>query len=121
LHFLICGNENLDFEALKRGTIYEGGYSEDSPLVKWFWKIAFTFTIEEKKSFLLFVSGSERAPLNGLQDLGLIITRNGPDADRLPTAHTCFNILLLNEYKSKEKLEYYLKLAIKNCQGFGLC
>lgn len=121
LQFLICGSEILDFEALKKGSIYEGGYTSDSPIIKWFWNILFTFTIEEKKSFLLFVSGSERAPLNGLQDLGLTIARNGIDADRLPTAHTCFNILLLNEYKSKEKLEYYLKLAIKNCQGFGLC
>lgn len=28
-----------------------------------------------------------------------IISRNGPDSDRLPTAHTCFNHLLLPEYR----------------------
>jgi hypothetical protein len=39
---------------------------------------------------------------------------------RLPTAHTCFNILMLPNYSSKEKFENRLKLAIANSTGFGL-
>jgi hypothetical protein len=46
--------------------------------------------------------------------------RGGPDTDRLPTSHTCFNILLLPDYSSKEKLKERLAVAIENAQGFGL-
>ena len=35
---------------------------------------------------------------------------------RLPTAHTCFNVLLLPEYLSKEKLNDLLMKAIKECK-----
>jgi hypothetical protein len=38
----------------------------------------------------------------------------------LPTAHTCFNHLLLPEYSSKEKLERMLLMALDNAEGFGL-
>jgi len=34
-----------------------------------------------------------------LFSMTFIISRNGPDSDRLPTAHTCFNHLLLPEYR----------------------
>jgi hypothetical protein len=38
----------------------------------------------------------------------------------LPTSHTCFNQLLLPEYKTKQKLKERLALAISNAEGFGL-
>lgn len=41
-------------------------------------------------------------------------------APRLPTAHTCFNVLLLPEYSSKEKLERCLRVAITYSKGFGM-
>lgn len=46
--------------------------------------------------------------------------RDGPDSNRLPTSHTCFNSLLLPSYRSKEKLADRLRLAILNSEGFGL-
>lgn len=46
--------------------------------------------------------------------------RAGPDSDKLPTAHTCFNALLLPEYGSRDKLRSKLLTAIQNAQGFGL-
>ena len=39
---------------------------------------------------------------------------------RLPTAHTCFNVLLLPEYESKEKLNDRLMKAINYSKGFGM-
>ena len=39
---------------------------------------------------------------------------------RLPTAHTCFNVLLLPKYSSVEKLRERLLKAISNAKGFGL-
>lgn len=61
-----------------------------------------------------------RAPVEGLAALKLTIQRGGPDTDRLPTSHTCFNVLLLPEYASKEKLRNRVLTAIENAQGFGL-
>ena len=48
------------------------------------------------------------------------LLRQGPDSDRLPTAHTCFNVLLLPNYANKEKLASLLRLGIKNSEGFGM-
>lgn len=48
------------------------------------------------------------------------LQRAGPDSDKLPTAHTCFNALLLPEYGSRDKLRSKLLTAIQNAQGFGL-
>ncbi len=75
---------------------------------------------ENKKNFLKFATGSDRAPINGLGELNLIIERAGPDSDQLPSSHTCFNHLLLPEYSSKEKLNEKFICAIQNSEGFGL-
>ena len=40
-------------------------------------------------------------------------------APRLPTAYTCYGILLLPEYKDKEMLRERLAMALENAQGFG--
>jgi ubiquitin-protein ligase E3 A len=58
--------------------------------------------------------------VKGLGSMLFVILKNGPDSDRLPTSHTCFNHLLLPEYKSKEKLKQMLLKAINNYEGFGL-
>ncbi|MCO5611487.1 hypothetical protein L7F22_065740 [Adiantum nelumboides] len=120
LELIICGLPHFDFEALEKVTVYHGGYTKDSNIVKWFWKLVKEMTLEEKKSLLFFTTGNDRAPVGGLGSLQFIIQRNDGETDRLPTAHTCFNVLLLPEYKSKEKLENRLKLAISNATGFGL-
>ena len=43
-----------------------------------------------------------------------------PFVPRLPTAHTCFNALLLCDYSSKEKLRERLTKAISYAKGFGM-
>ena len=48
------------------------------------------------------------------------LQRSGPDCERLPTAHTCFNILLLPDYCTRAKMRERILLAIENAQGFGL-
>jgi ubiquitin-protein ligase E3 A len=68
----------------------------------------------------VFCTGSDRAPLKGLASLKFVIEKHGEEEFRLPSAHTCFNHLLLPAYKSKEVLEAKLLQAIENCHGFGL-
>ena len=89
--------------------------------------------LEDKRKLLQFTTGSDRIPVGGLAKLKLIIAKNGPDSDRLtglrdikglnncyyrrlPSAHTCFNVLLLPEYSSKDKMVELLMKAIKECK-----
>ncbi|KAG7514444.1 hypothetical protein JOB18_034045 [Solea senegalensis] len=120
VELLICGSRKLDFEALEKATEYDGGYSKDSPIIKYFWEIIHSFGEEQKRLFLQFTTGTDRAPVGGLGKLKMIITKNGTDTDRLPTSHTCFNALLLPEYNSKEKLKERLLKAITYAKGFGM-
>lgn len=120
LELLICGLPHFDFDALEKVAQYDGGYSRGSQIVRWFWELVRSMSLEEKKALLFFTTGNDRAPVGGLGSLKFIIVRHGLDTDRLPTSHTCFNVLMLPEYSSKAKLEQRLKLAIQNSTGFGL-
>ncbi|XP_018525542.1 ubiquitin-protein ligase E3A isoform X1 [Lates calcarifer] len=120
VELLICGSRKLDFEALEKTTEYDGGYSKDSQIIKDFWETIHSFREEQKRLFLQFTTGTDRAPVGGLGKLKMIIAKNGSDTDRLPTSHTCFNALLLPEYSSKEKLKERLLKAITYAKGFGM-
>ncbi|GJP52902.1 hypothetical protein CLOM_g12065 [Closterium sp. NIES-68] len=120
LELMVCGSPVFDFEELERNARYEDGYSKESPVIKNFWKVVHGLQDAEKRSLLAFVTGCDRAPIKGLASLPFVISRAGPDSDRLPTAHTCFNHLLLPEYSNFDKLHSRLLTAINNSQGFGL-
>eukprot|EP00198_Chlamydomonas_reinhardtii_P010489 XP_001699826.1 predicted protein [Chlamydomonas reinhardtii] len=120
LERLVCGNPRLDFTALKDAARYDGGYSRGSAAVGWLWDIVLNELGPEQRAFLKFFTGSDRSPLGGLGSLRPVIQRDGPDSHKLPTAHTCFNTLLLPEYSSRAKLLRLLRLAINNSEGFGL-
>ncbi|KAM7012758.1 ubiquitin-protein ligase E3A [Tautogolabrus adspersus] len=120
VEMLICGSRKLDFEALEKTTEYDGGYSKESQIIKDFWETIHSFGEEQKRLFLQFTTGTDRAPVGGLGKLKMIIAKNGSDTDRLPTSHTCFNALLLPEYSSKEKLRERLLKAITYAKGFGM-
>nr|XP_046155602.1 ubiquitin-protein ligase E3A-like [Oncorhynchus gorbuscha] len=120
VELLICGSRNLDFHALEETTEYDGGYNKDCCIIKDFWETVHSFGEEDKRLFLQFTTGTDRAPVGGLGKLKMIIAKNGPDTDRLPTSHTCFNALLLPEYDTKEKLKERLLKAITYAKGFGM-
>ncbi|KAK1876452.1 Ubiquitin-protein ligase E3A [Dissostichus eleginoides] len=120
IELLICGSRNLDFLALEETTEYDGGYNRDSRIIKEFWETLHSFGEEQKRFFLQFTTGTDRAPVGGLGKLKMIIAKNGPDTDRLPTSHTCFNVLLLPEYSCREKLKERLLKAITYAKGFGM-
>ena len=119
LELILCGTQILDFHELKIAAAYEE-YDKNSETIKFFWEILFDFNEEEKKKFLSFVTGCDRAPIDGLGSLPITITNGGNDLNQLPTAHTCFNNLILPDYKNKEKLKKSLLTAINYSEGFGL-
>ena len=75
---------------------------------------------KKKKKFLSFVTGCDRAPIDGLGSLTITVTNGGSDLNQLPTAHTCFNNLILPDYKDKQKMKKSLLTAINYSEGFGL-
>ena len=119
LELILCGTQILDFHELKIAAVYEE-YDKNSETIKYFWEILLDFNEEEKKKFLSFVTGCDRAPIDGLGSLSITITNGGNDLNQLPTAHTCFNNLILPDYKDKEKMKKNLLIAINYSEGFGL-
>jgi len=120
LELIVCGEQDLDFSQLRRNAHYDG-FTEDMPYIEAFWRLLLQFDAVQKKRFLSFVTGSDLAPVGGLQELQLVIQRNGGEpTERLPTAHTCFSLLLLPEYDSAAKLERMMTTAMHNAEGFGL-
>lgn len=119
LETLVCGEEKLDFAAMRNTARYEG-YDEKSETVVNLWQVLDEYDLELKKLFLVFVTGSDRAPIGGLGNLKIVVQRAGSDTNRLPTSYTCFNTLLLPEYSSRGKLRDRLSTAIRNSKGFGL-
>ena len=75
-----------------------------------------TFALTDRFLYL----GTNKAPIGGLGNLGFKIQRMGPASSLLPTAHTCFNLILLPEYSTRELLKDRLLTAINECEGFGL-
>jgi len=121
LELLLCGNPVLNFDDLKKGTEYEDGYNAEDQIIEDFWVVLADFNEDQKKSFLKFVSGNDRAPIDGLGTMGFKVSKNGDDDARLPTAHTCFNHLLLPQYSNVDVLRSKLLTAMdEGGEGFGL-
>lgn len=119
LETLVVGEPELDFAGLRQATKYEG-YTEKSEVIVHLWQVLDEYDKTMKKLFLSFVTGTNRAPVGGLSRMNFTIHRASADNHRLPTSHTCFNVLLLPDYKTRAKLRDRLSIAIKNSKGFGL-
>ncbi|KYQ92173.1 ubiquitin-protein ligase E3A [Tieghemostelium lacteum] len=119
LENLVCGVEDLNFQELQQVAKYEGGYTKNDTTIKNFWRVLNELSNDDKKKFLSFTTGSDRVPFGGLSKLDFSITKTA-DSDRLPSAHTCFNTLILPAYPTYEKLRDLLTKALTHCEGFGL-
>lgn len=119
LELLCVGSDTLDFQALEEAARYDDGFRPDSRAVRWFWNVVHSLSVDDKRRFLRFVTGTDRVPIRGLRDVRLVISRNGSEPERLPSAHTCFDHLLLPDYPSEEKLRERLMIALGHSEGFG--
>ncbi|CAF3689514.1 unnamed protein product [Rotaria sp. Silwood1] len=117
----VIGNTNYDWNEFQKKTEYKGEYHANHPVIQWFWQVFHKLVENEKKKFLLFLTGSDRVPVFGWsQTLPMTIQRSHTDDIHLPVSHTCFNILDLPSYSSKEILKTKLLEAIQHNQGFNL-
>ncbi|XP_036195390.1 probable E3 ubiquitin-protein ligase HERC3 isoform X1 [Myotis myotis] len=120
LRAMMVGNSNYNWEELEETAIYKGDYSATHPTVKLFWETFHEFPLEKKKKFLLFLTGSDRIPIYGMASLQMVIQSTASGEEYLPVAHTCYNLLDLPKYSSKEILSARLTQALDNYEGFSL-
>ncbi|KAK4693373.1 hypothetical protein P7C71_g4015, partial [Lecanoromycetidae sp. Uapishka_2] len=116
---LVEGCPFIDITRLRRFTQYENGYHALHPTIGSFWKIVQDWDQEKVGRLLEFVTASDRLPIGGESRVNFIIQKNGEGDERLPTSLTCFGRLLLPEYRSVERMEKALDLAVENAKGFG--
>ncbi|XP_067909501.1 ubiquitin-protein ligase E3C [Heterodontus francisci] len=123
LQVLISGAQiPIDLEDLKNFTNYSGGYSADHVVIKIFWNVVESFTNDEKRKLLKFVTSCSRPPLLGFKELypAFCIHNGGTDLERLPTASTCMNLLKLPEFYDENLMRSKLLYAIESAAGFEL-
>ncbi|XP_075971784.1 HECT and RLD domain containing E3 ubiquitin ligase 4 isoform X1 [Anticarsia gemmatalis] len=116
---VVMGNEEYDWEVFETNCEYKNGYTTTDPQIRWFWETFHELTLADKKKFLLFLTGTDRVPIQGMKDIKIRIQAVA-DERYFPVAHTCFNLLDLPRYKTKERLKYHLMQAIQQTQGFSL-
>jgi hypothetical protein len=121
LRDLVEGNPIISIPLLRKATRYENSYHANHPTILQFWSIVESYSQEDAKRLLKFVTASERVPVTGFEGMKFVIERQGAetDTDRLPTSSTCFSKLYLPEYANEDKMRTKLELALRYCEGFG--
>ena len=120
LCLLLNGRPDVSVSELSRHCRYLGGYDPDSQPVVWFWTYVQGLQPSARSKLVHFFSGAARLPLDGL-DPKLAITRGSGSIEQLPTAHTCFNQLVLPPYDSFDTLCGKFTLALEqNSDGFHM-
>ncbi|XP_041360114.1 ubiquitin-protein ligase E3C-like [Gigantopelta aegis] len=123
LQVLISGaHVPIDIADLRRHTNYSGGFTEDHIVIKNFWTAVESFTDEQKRQLLKFVTSCSRPPLLGFKDLypPFCVLCVAHEPERLPTASTCMNLLKLPEFKDLETMRLKLLYAVESGSGFEL-
>jgi len=139
LEALICGQgEKWTTEMLLDCINFDHGYSAQAPPIRNFCEILSSFTSDQQRAFMRFVTGAPRLPPGGLAALqprltvvckqpscavGLssdvtILSAGTPLADGdLPSAMTCASYLKLPPYSSKEVMFQRLQYAMNEGSG----
>lgn len=122
---MIGGSQTaIDVDDWERNCTYSGGYGADVPQVRWFWQIVRDISPAERGALLQFCTACPRPPLMGFGALyPLFCIQRVPvasDADRMPTASTCMNLLKLPAYSSAEVMRAKLVYCMASNSGFDL-
>ncbi|EGC32277.1 hypothetical protein DICPUDRAFT_57189 [Dictyostelium purpureum] len=126
---LLCGSltgsdSDWSIESLMESTKADHGYTLQSKSVQNIFQIMSEFTPEQRKQFLLFISGSPHLPLQGFKGLipRLTIVKKHhfppltPD-DYLLSVMSCTNYIKLPDYSNKEVMKEKLLYAMNEGQS----
>lgn len=141
IELLVRGSdEALDVDSLRAVAVYENWRQEREPhqlhtnppksvpVIGWFWDSFSEASPVKQRKLLTFITGTDRIPAVGATSLVLRIVAGGDgwgggphdERQRFPIARTCFNMLMLWRYDSREQLEAKLWRAVDESEGFGL-
>ncbi|XP_049741700.1 E3 ISG15--protein ligase HERC5 [Elephas maximus indicus] len=117
---VIIGNTDYDWETFEKNACYKEGYSSSHPTIEMFWKALHKLTLEEKKKFLVFLTGTDRLQMGGLKNMKITFCCPGNLNEKDPIrAQTCLSIIYLPKYSTMERVEEALHVAIDSHRGFG--
>lgn len=68
----------------------------------------------------VFLTGSDRIPIHGMESLRIVIQSTTAQEHYLPVAHTCYNLLDMPRYQTKETVRRRLTQAVEQYEGFSL-
>lgn len=111
-----CGQKTIEVDKLKAITRYEGA-SENSAIIKRFWRVFTSFDDDQRQMYLKFVWGRSRLPIDTskLSDTHDICVSRHMKKDALPQAHTCFFSIDLPQYPTEKIMRSKLLTAITLC------
>ncbi|XP_055698970.1 E3 ubiquitin-protein ligase TRIP12 isoform X2 [Phlebotomus papatasi] len=124
LENVFCGSgaaqnvQKWDVRMLQESCRTDHGFTQDSKAIQYFYEILSSYSREEQRLFLQFVTGSPRLPTGGFKALtpALTIVRKTLDSnqnpdDYLPSVMTCVNYLKLPDYSSRDVMRNKLRTA----------
>ena len=125
LELLLCGVSEYKLSELRKNHILvrdSHGAGLSPKVVGWFWLALSHFTPEQFARLLQFTTGSSQLPHSGFSGLRPIFQIASTNSfNKLPTAHTCFNMICLPDHSNFQDFEKALLLAItEGSEGFGL-
>jgi hypothetical protein len=65
LALMLCGVATIDVSDWKENTLYENGYTSESPQITWFWEIVEALPAEDHGKLVQFATGTTRVPASG--------------------------------------------------------
>ena len=131
LSFVLSGQSTINLSDWKINTVYKGNLKEKSKLVQFFWEVLSELNNEQLLLFYKFCTGSTRVPIDGFSSLSgprnkimkftIESINNNKSMNKLITAQTCFNSIILPDYKSKEEIKKSINIILENDTNyFGL-
>lgn len=114
------GVAEIDTTTIRRFAWYDN-FDEHEPYIEDFWTLFESWSQERRRGLLRFVIASDRMPPVGSSHIRIRIELAPGGDERLPTSSTCFHILSLPRYSSKEVMQERLEKAIDFGEyGFGI-
>lgn len=114
-------NEDWSFDTLKSSIKVDHGYSSDSQTIQDLLALMTGFTLDERRAFLQFTTGSPNLPIGGFKALQppFTVVLKHPDDESLgkdsylPSVMTCANYLKLPDYSTRAVMAHQLRVAVE--------
>ena len=123
LELLICGITTYDIKEWKDNTgVCSADRNVFPNLLSWFWTLAESMPQAGRARIVQFTTGSGQLPSGGFASLSPRFQIGlSPSRHKLPSAHTCFNQLLLPKHSTYEEFKSMFNLAMQEgAEGFGM-